>query len=405
MYQIVIPSYNRPTELREKTLATLERYNIDKTRIYLFIELSQLYKYDTFSDYKIVVGRHGIVNQRKCIEDFFPENTNIVSIDDDIEDIDFNGFDSLDDFFIAAFQKCIDNTAYLWGVYPVWNPFFREKKSMTTHLSFICAAFYGFINRPNLIEIECGEQKEDVERSIKIFLNDGIVLRFNHIGYKTKYYANSGGLGNFDSRLNDSIINTKLLNEKYPDITSIKIKKNAMHELVLKKQKAFKKNVPYYYCDFNDDTHILDLLNKTKFHNYKRKDGRASSFGDYTGLTLGYVKGRISRKIDLSFHTKKNMELYEEIVRIGKLICPFEFEAIQLNKNVQTPKHKDLNNSGLSCIISFGEYEGLDLIVEGELYDIRNRALIFDGANNMHWNTPLVSGTKYSIVYFKSINV
>ena len=48
-------------------------------------------------------------------------------------------------------------------------------------------------------------QKEDVERTLKYFNHDGIVIRFNKIGIKTKYFGKDGRLG----RLNDRIQSMK----------------------------------------------------------------------------------------------------------------------------------------------------------------------------------------------------
>jgi hypothetical protein len=51
--------------------------------------------------------------------------------------------------------------------------------------------------------------------------------------------------------------------------------------------------------------------------------------------------------------------------------------------------------------VSFGEYTGCELVVDGDVYDARNRGVIFDGSKIEHWNVPTLSGTKYSLVYFR----
>jgi hypothetical protein len=114
---------------------------------------------------------------------------------------------------------------------------------MSTCLNYIVGAFYGIINRPNLKKIQLtltkeNGQKEDVERSIKYFINDGIVLRFNHIGFITKYYGKEGGLGTFEDRLKPMLIASEKLKEKYPEYGSISTKKNGMTEFKLKKIKS-----------------------------------------------------------------------------------------------------------------------------------------------------------------------
>ena len=93
-------------------------------------------------------------------------------------------------------------------MYPIFNPYFRKiVPEMTIELAYIVGAFYGIINRPKLKSLEltllADSNKEDVLRSILHFMQDAIVVRFNHIGFRTKYYGKSGGLGIFQERLND----------------------------------------------------------------------------------------------------------------------------------------------------------------------------------------------------------
>jgi hypothetical protein len=51
--------------------------------------------------------------------------------------------------------------------------------------------------------------------------------------------------------------------------------------------------------------------------------------------------------------------------------------------------------------VSFGDYVGCDLVVDGVTYDTR-KGLVFDGYLKEHYNTPLISGTKYSLVFFNN---
>ena len=115
---------------------------------------------------------------------------------------------------------------------------------MTTDLNYIVGAFYGIINRPSstkegkeiqlTITKENG-QKEDVERTLKYFLHDGIVLRFNKIGFITKYYGKEVGLGRFEDRIKPMLEASKKLKQRYGDYGEIKMRGNGMAEFVLKK--------------------------------------------------------------------------------------------------------------------------------------------------------------------------
>ena len=97
-----------------------------------------------------------------------------------------------------------------------------------------------FCNRPNLncikltITKENG-QKEDVDRTLKYFVEDGIVLRFNKIGFVTKYYGKSCGLGTFEARLKPMLEASEKLKEAYPEYGDLSTKKTGMTEFKLKK--------------------------------------------------------------------------------------------------------------------------------------------------------------------------
>jgi hypothetical protein len=147
----------------------------------------------------------------------------------------------LDYFIKEAFDECVRNHSYIWGVYAVFNPFFRKTKSeMSTELKYIVGAFYGIINRPKLKSIQLtitkeNGQKEDVERTIKYFIEDGVVLRFNKIGFTTKYYGKEGGLGRFEERLKPMRDACKRLEDKYSEYGHTKVRGNGMAEFVLKR--------------------------------------------------------------------------------------------------------------------------------------------------------------------------
>tara|TARA_R110002126_G_scaffold153654_1_gene300782 strand:- start:210 stop:962 length:753 start_codon:yes stop_codon:yes gene_type:complete len=247
-YIICIPSYERATICNQKTLTTLHNNNINPELIYVYV--ANEIEFDIYLNFvdkkfynKIIVGVPGLAQQRQFIMDQFPENKQIIFMDDDVEfiDLSFTNYLNLENFFQNAFQTCIFQKSFIWGVYPVFNPFFRKpRKEITTHLTYIVGAMYGIINRPNLQSIKLNitldtSQKEDIERSIKYFIEDGIVVRFNKIGFKTKYYGKTGGLGTFKNRLEPMKQACIKLNEIYSDYGKIKIRSSGMHEFVLKK--------------------------------------------------------------------------------------------------------------------------------------------------------------------------
>jgi hypothetical protein len=141
------------------------------------------------------------------------------------------------------------------------------------------------------------------------------------------------------------------------------------------------------------------MLTKVSIKLKGLKASRAG-FGKHRSITFGITKGRFNNIIGLSYFSKKYPHLYEEIFRIGKLICPFEFKSVHLNNNVICPKHKDKGNHGESLLISFGNYEGGNIVIENQIYDAKYTPIIFDGSLLEHWNTDDLVGNKYSLVFF-----
>jgi cellulose synthase/poly-beta-1,6-N-acetylglucosamine synthase-like glycosyltransferase len=250
-YVVCIPSYKRAETCNEKTLKMLKNNKISASKIYVYVANDEEYKeylkvLDKKLYNKLVVGIKGLVPQRQFIMEQWKEGQHIVFFDDDVQSIDlsisklFKG-KTLDYFFKYAFKECVANKSSIWGVYPVYNPFFREARDETsTCLNYIVGAFYGIINRPKLKSIQLSitkenGQKEDVERTIKYFIEDGVVLRFNRVGFVTKYYGKSGGLGTFEDRLKPMLEASNKIKAAYPDYGNISTKKTGMTEFKLKK--------------------------------------------------------------------------------------------------------------------------------------------------------------------------
>jgi len=256
-YIVCVPSYKRSKVCNTKTLQTLKDNGIPRNKIYVYVandEEYEIYENELDRDLynKLYVGIKGLVPVRQFIMDQWGPGKHIVFLDDDISNIDLSlsprfKSHSLDFFFRTAFQECQRNKSYIWGVYPVFNPFFRKDRAeLSTDLTYIVGAFYGIINRPSLKDIQLtitkeNGQKEDVERTIKYFIKDGIVLRFNKVGFNTIYYGKEGGLGTFEERLKPMKIACELLARKYPEYGTIKVRKNGMTEFAVRKIKAHTK--------------------------------------------------------------------------------------------------------------------------------------------------------------------
>jgi hypothetical protein len=240
-YIVAIPTYNRSNMITQKTLTTLYEGGIPRNRIYLFVANKTEYtKYEQNIPpelyYKIIIGKKGITNQRIFISTYFPENTHIVSMDDDVEELlKLRGEDKLvkikdiHSFFVDAFTLLKKENLHLWGIYPVRNPFFM-KKQYTTDLKFVIGVLHGYINRHSkqLYPSIQSESKEDYEQSILFYKMDGGVLRFNSITTKTKFNA-EGGLGT--DRFEKNKLAAEYLKNTYPEIITIFHRNNGMPEV------------------------------------------------------------------------------------------------------------------------------------------------------------------------------
>lgn len=239
-YTIAIPTYGRAMVCRDQTLSTLQKNGIPKEHIFVFVVEAEYAIYkdtlnpDTYGE--LVIGYEGLIQQREYIESYFQDGQYIVSMDDDIREIDLGGeAPDLNSFINKAFEDCCEKKSWIWGVYPVFNPFFRNtKKPLTTYRAFIIGCMYGYINRKDNIRVSLTKNKDDVERSIRYFERDGIVLRYNRVGVKTKMYSN-GGLGRLNERKSIMEDDAIILNEYFPDITKIRIRTNGLWEIVLSK--------------------------------------------------------------------------------------------------------------------------------------------------------------------------
>ena len=270
-YIIAIPSYNRPELIQVKTLALLHKHNINSKLINIFVsdrEQYDLYKSKiTIKLYNnLIIGVKGLKNQRNYINNYYPEGYHIVEMDDDIDKIvqlvvkktsrkstrkslhknykkvekvhkSIKPIENLDQFIKDAFKRCVLNGIFLWGVYPLANPYFMTD-TITNDLRFIVGPFWGMINRHREDLKLTIDEKENSERTLQNWVIDGTVLRFNNIGIETNYYKNKGGMQNNSKERNyrqqEALKSAHYLHHKYPSLTKIHLsKKSGIPEIKL----------------------------------------------------------------------------------------------------------------------------------------------------------------------------
>ena len=257
-YKIIIPSYQRSQIINLKTLKVLQEQKIPPRKIFIFVANQtekKLYLKNIPKKFhsQIIVGRKGLSNQRNFITTYFNEGDFLIQMDDDISQIweleNISGnydmkkdnklvpIKNLDRFLKKTYKLMVSNKIYLFGVYPVDNPYFMTNK-FTTDLRFIVGPFWGVINRhlPSLtINLD---EKEDVLRTLLYYHEDKTVLRFNNITITTPYYTEKGGMQteNKDRRLE--------LVSRFPEYCHLKPKKkkNGHTEVILKDKTLLVKN-------------------------------------------------------------------------------------------------------------------------------------------------------------------
>ena len=145
---------------------------------------------------------------------------------------------------------------------------------------------------------------------------------------------------------------------------------------------------------------LLDLVSKRCIPKKTSTNNRRGFTEGHRAITFGITTKRCSTVTGLSYYSKKMPEIYKEILKLGEIVCPFPFKSIHLNHNVVCPKHLDSNNVGESLLISFGDYQGCNIVIEDTIYDAKHTPIIFNGSKLTHWNTDDLQGNKYSLVYY-----
>ena len=73
----------------------------------------------------------------------------------------------------------------------------------------------------------------------------------------------------------------------------------------------------------------------------------------------------------------------------------------RLGAAVRVGPHRDGQNSSKSWICFLGDFEGGALCLEdGRVFNEKRQWFTLHGAEISHWNTPITSGRKYSVVCY-----
>lgn len=239
-YQIAIPSFKRPETIKKKTLKVLESYNIDPSRITVFVADQDEYKLyleslakDPYTNKcKIIVGVHTIGAQRNFIEKYYPEGTKLIMFDDDIEQVQkkiseqkLGRLEDLEkEFIIPGFEECEKVGAKTFGIYAASNAYFMKER-VYTKLCYVIASMFGVIVEHDPFLERVTNHGEDYEYSIRQYVKNGAVVRFDYLTVKSNYYKEDGGLQTIRTKeyVYESI---KKIAELFPDLCTMYIRES-----------------------------------------------------------------------------------------------------------------------------------------------------------------------------------
>lgn len=261
-YKVIIPTYERSELIVKKTLASIQKTNLDLSELYIFVADTddQARKYAGLNIGKLIIGKRGLPNQHNFIQRMFPEGERLFILDDDLSRIDiFDGVSKaipltdLHGFVNRAFDVTEAFGLRFWGINANVNPLNMEDK-ISVGLIYLVQQMFGLINShdPRLM-VDIGEMipmrkdfkagKESHERVLKYYTVDGGVVKFKYVGAKETYWEEPGGLA--VSRTNDGELNaSQILIREYPGLVEYR-EFNGWHDLkfVGGKTKTYPKDI------------------------------------------------------------------------------------------------------------------------------------------------------------------
>lgn len=410
-YIIVVITFDRVEKCYKKTLSFLKANDIPREKIYLVVHTNEeKEKYENgipaeyYNQILISNSTDGCYGQMNYVFDYFEEGKHILKLDDDIsnvyelEDDKLVNTKSLEQIIERGFKLCEEHNYKLWGLYPTRNPFYikNQKNEYSTDLKFIVGAWMGIINEKIQIDLSI-KIKGDYDYGIQTFLRNGGIIRFNKIGFKYDIAKNVG------NRTETMINDANILISKYPNmIRNNNTRKKG--EILYKSVKNFKvtdKEITEgQEVDKNVFSKLIGMLDKLKFTK-RIKNNNRSNFPVHESAIFGIIRHRYKGTVGLSTYSLKHKEIYHELHEVAKQINPdFQFNAIHVNKNLVCPKHIDGHNVGKSLLISIGDYNGCNIVINNKKYDAKYKPIYFNGALLEHYNTDDLEGTKYSIIYY-----
>ena len=243
--KFIIPSFQRPRGLINKTLKYLDLMKVDPKDIYVFIREDDKYleQYYTIEGINIIaIDIKGIGATHNYITEHFEEGEFIVEIDDDLEYIVNEKRERITNFIDLCKDmkaKMEEEQCSYGGTYAVCNPMFMSQcEKYTTDLRYCLGCLrFRFIRKDIKVETNFAE---DFENCLLHFLRDKKILKNNWIAPKTQNYS-LGGCDADGREFESEKTDKQFLASKYPRHCRIFQRKNGRWDLRLKEYQSCSK--------------------------------------------------------------------------------------------------------------------------------------------------------------------
>ena len=235
-FNIIIPSHERFNQIQNKTLSLLKKHNIPMDKVFIFVSPESYDEYLEIQDVNLVLSKNTITDTRNHIIEYFDEDTKIIELDDDVEDIiDFStdkSVENLNDLFIDNFNLFENTQGGLWGFIANTNKYYVKSFDDKYGLYSIINSCLGYINKK-----DCNlsvPEKEDFERCLYFYKNKLPIIKRCRYGIKTKYWTNKGGIQDrYDKEKRKEVqnISANLLLENHSDCCYGKARPNGIIDI------------------------------------------------------------------------------------------------------------------------------------------------------------------------------
>lgn len=210
-YAVAVPSYRRADKLTRCTLPMLDRLQVDRDRVTVFVAddaEAEQYREAVAGDWRVVVARPGLYECRHWyLTEHYPQDTPVLNFDDDLSDIVVAvdgrlrpATSTVDQIAAIGFGACAAVGARMWGITTMTNArFLRDELLVGLRClpGVVCGNYAGepCFDSPPHVPVH-----GDSYRTLKAYAACGSVVRLEWLSVKTQFSAPGGIAARFPDR-------------------------------------------------------------------------------------------------------------------------------------------------------------------------------------------------------------